>query len=147
LVLLTFLSHKMKTVITYGTFDLFHVGHLRLLERARALGDRLVVAVSSDEFNEGKGKKTIIPYADRAAIVNAIQIVDQVIPERSWEQKRDDIQRFNVDVFVMGADWEGKFDELKSLCDVVYLPRTDGISTTELKQSMAMLGQIIKELR
>lgn len=147
MVLLTFLSHKMKTVITYGTFDLFHVGHLRLLERARALGDRLVVAVSSDEFNEGKGKKTIIPYADRAAIVNAIQIVDQVIPERSWEQKRDDIQRFNVDVFVMGADWEGKFDELKSLCDVVYLPRTDGISTTELKQSMAMLGQIIKELR
>ncbi len=137
----------MKTVITYGTFDLFHVGHLRLLERARALGDRLVVAVSSDEFNEGKGKKTIIPYADRAAIVNAIQIVDQVIPERSWEQKRVDIREHNVDIFVMGADWQGKFDELKELCEVVYLPRTDGVSTTELKHSMALLNQIIQELR
>lgn len=135
----------MKTVITYGTFDLFHVGHLRLLERARAMGDRLVVAVSSDEFNECKGKKTIIPYADRAAIVAALTCVDEVIREDTWEQKADDILRFNVDLFVMGADWTGKFDELKTLCEVVYLPRTDGVSTTELKQSMAFIGQIARQ--
>ena len=132
----------MKTVITYGTFDLFHVGHLRLLERAKALGDRLVVAVSTDTFNEGKGKKTIIPYADRAEIVAAINCVDEVIPENNWEQKRNDIRDHNVTTFVMGADWEGKFDELKELCEVVYLPRTDNISTTELKRSMAIIGQI-----
>ncbi|NLG35719.1 MAG: adenylyltransferase/cytidyltransferase family protein [Lentisphaerae bacterium] len=137
----------MNTVLTYGTFDLFHIGHLRLLERARALGDRLIVAVSTDTFNEGKGKRTVIPYADRAAIVQALKIVDEVIPEESWEQKRDDIRRFNVTTFVMGDDWAGKFDDLKDACDVVYLPRTDGISTTELKQSMALLGQIIRELR
>ena len=136
----------MKTVITYGTFDLFHVGHLRLLERARSLGDRLVVAVSTDEFNAGKGKRTLIPYKDRAAIVQAIRFVDEVIPETNWAQKTDDIQRFNVTTFVMGEDWKGKFDELKEHCEVVYLPRTDGISTTELKQSMALLGQIIREL-
>lgn len=137
----------MKTVLTYGTFDLFHVGHLRLLERARALGDRLVVAVSTDRFNEGKGKRTLIPYADRAAIVKALKVVDEVIPEESWEQKRDDVRRFNVATFVMGDDWAGKFDDLKDLCEVVYLPRTEGISSTELKQSMALLGQIIRELR
>ena len=136
----------MKTVITYGTFDLFHVGHLRLLERARALGDRLVVAVSSDTFNEGKGKKTIIPYADRAAIVQALKCVDVVIPEDTWEQKVDDIREHNVDIFVMGADWEGKFDELKEFCEVVYLPRTDGVSTTELKQAMKYLSQIANQL-
>lgn len=136
----------MKTVITYGTFDLFHVGHLRLLERARALGDRLIVAVSTDEFNSGKGKRTLIPYCDRAAIVQAIRFVDEVIPETNWAQKKDDIHRFNVTTFVMGEDWKGKFDELKELCEVVYLPRTEGISTTELKQSMALLGQIIREL-
>jgi glycerol-3-phosphate cytidylyltransferase len=136
----------MKTVITYGTFDLFHIGHLRLLERARDLGDRLIVAVSSDAFNEGKGKKTIIPYADRAAIVQALKCVDLVIPENTWEQKVCDVRTHNVDVFVMGADWEGKFDELKEVCEVVYIPRTEGISTTELKQSMAFLQQIACEL-
>jgi len=135
----------MKTVITYGTFDLFHIGHLRLLERAKALGDRLVVAGSSDEFNEGKGKKTIIPYSDRAAIVQAIKCVDLVIPEHTWEQKQNDIREHNVCTFVMGADWKGKFDELKDLCEVVYLPRTDGVSSTELKQSMAMIGQIARQ--
>lgn len=135
----------MRTVITYGTFDLFHVGHLRLLERARGLGDRLVVAVSSDEFNEGKGKKTIIPYSDRAAIVQAIKCVDLVIPEHTWEQKLNDIREHNVSTFVMGDDWKGKFDELKDLCDVVYLERTDGVSSTELKQSMAMIGQIARQ--
>ncbi len=137
----------MRTVITYGTFDLFHVGHLRLLERARALGDRLVVAVSTDTFNEGKGKRTLIPYADRAAIVGALKMVDVVIPETAWEQKKEDIHRYAVNTLVMGEDWKGKFDELKPLCDVIYLPRTEGISTTELKQSMALLNQIIRELR
>lgn len=135
----------MKTVITYGTFDLFHVGHLKLLERARSYGDRLIVAVSSDEFNEGKGKKTIIPYADRASIVAALKCVDEVIREDTWEQKADDIRRFNVTTFVMGEDWKGKFDVLKELCDVIYLPRTEGISTTDLKRSMAIIGQIIRQ--
>ena len=135
----------MKTVITYGTFDLFHVGHLKLLERARALGDRLVVGVSTDAFNEGKGKRTVIPYADRAAIVRAICCVDDVIPEESWDQKRDDIRRLGVTTFVMGDDWRGKFDDLKSLCDVVYLPRTALVSTTSIKEAVALLQQIAKE--
>ncbi len=141
------MQRKMKTVITYGTFDLFHVGHLRLLERALALGDRLVVAVSTDAFNEGKGKKTIIPYADRTAIVGALRCVDLVIPENTWEQKITDIRDHHVDVFVMGADWTGKFDELKAYCEVRYLPRTDGISTTELKQSMALVAQIAQQFQ
>lgn len=135
----------MKTVITYGTFDLFHVGHLKLLERARALGDRLVVGVSTDAFNEGKGKRTAIPYADRAAIVRAIRFVDDVIPEESWEQKPDDIRRLGVTTFVMGDDWRGKFDDLKDLCDVVYLPRTSMVSTTSIKEAVALLQQIAKE--
>lgn len=135
----------MKTVITYGTFDLFHRGHLRLLERARALGDRLVVAVSTDEFNEGKGKRTVIPYADRAAIVQAIRFVDDVIPEESWAQKRDDIRRLGVTTFVMGDDWRGKFDDLKDLCEVVYLPRTSMVSTTSIKEAVAVLQQIARE--
>lgn len=125
------------TVITYGTFDLFHIGHLQLLRRARALGDRLVVAVSTDEFNAVKGKKTIIPYAHRAEIVTAIDCVDQVIPEESWAQKPNDIIRFSVSKFVMGEDWAGKFDDLRELCEVVYLPRTDGVSSTSLKQMLA----------
>ncbi len=135
----------MKTVITYGTFDLFHVGHLKLLERARALGDRLVVGVSTDAFNEGKGKRTVIPYADRAAIVRAIRCVDEVIPEESWEQKPADIRRLGVTTFVMGDDWRGKFDDLKSLCDVVYLPRTSMVSTTSIKEAVTVLQQIARE--
>lgn len=133
---------NIRTVITYGTFDLFHVGHLRLLERARALGDRLIVAVSTDAFNEAKGKKTVIAYHDRAAIVKALACVDMVIPEKYWEQKRRDIIANDVDVFVMGSDWDGKFDNLSDICDVVYLPRTDGISTTDLKQSMSCVRQV-----
>jgi glycerol-3-phosphate cytidylyltransferase len=119
--------------ITYGTFDLFHIGHLRILERTRALCDRLVVGVSTDEFNALKGKRTAVPFDDRAAIVKALRWVDEVIPETSWEQKPGDIQRLGVDVLVMGNDWAGKFDHLKAFCDVVYLPRTPGISTTELR--------------
>ena len=131
-----------KTILTYGTFDMFHIGHLKLLERLSALGDKLIVAVSTDEFNEVKGKKTIIPYEQRAAIVEAIQYVDMVIPENDWEQKVKDIKQYNVDIFAMGHDWEGKFDELKEYCDVVYLPRTEGISTTDLKQQLSKISQI-----
>lgn len=125
-----------KTVITYGTFDLFHIGHLRLLQRLKSLGDRLIVAVSTDEFNEGKGKKTMIPYEQRAEIVANIKCVDMVIPETSWEQKVTDVQKYDVDIFAIGNDWEGKFDFLKEHCDVVYLERTQGISSTQIKQTL-----------
>ncbi len=131
-----------RVVLTYGTFDMFHIGHLELLKRLKSLGDKLIVAVSTDEFNEIKGKKTIIPYAQRANIVEAIRYVDRVIPEESWEQKVTDIQKYNVDVFAMGHDWEGKFDELREYCEVVYLPRTEGISTTALKQQLNKISEI-----
>lgn len=126
----------MKKVLTYGTFDLFHIGHLNLLKRAKALGDYLIVAVSSDTFNEIKGKKCVIPDYERMAIVEAIQYVDEVIPEHSWDQKIEDVKKYDIDVFVMGDDWKGKFDFLKDYCEVVYLPRTDGISTTEIKAEL-----------
>jgi glycerol-3-phosphate cytidylyltransferase len=124
------------TVITYGTFDMFHIGHLHLLRRSKALGDRLIVGVSTDEFNKLKGKNTLIPYQQRSEIVAAIDCVDEVIPEDNWEQKISDIQRYSADIFCIGRDWEGKFDYLKQECSVVYLERTSGISTTELKQSL-----------
>lgn len=128
-----------RTVLTYGTFDLFHIGHLRLLERLANLGDRLVVGVSTDAFNEQKGKRSLIPYEDRAAIVEALGIVDAVIPEESWEQKEDDIRRLKVDIFGMGSDWKGRFDHLASLCEVVYLERTEGLSSTTIR------GQLIPQ--
>ncbi|MDO4465954.1 MAG: glycerol-3-phosphate cytidylyltransferase [Bacillota bacterium] len=123
----------MRTVITYGTFDLFHIGHLNLLRRAKELGDYLIVAVSTDDFNALKGKKCQIRDVDRMEIVKAIRYVDKVIPETDWEQKARDIKEYNVDVVVMGDDWKGKFDELREYCEVVYLPRTEGISTTQIK--------------
>lgn len=128
----------MRKVITYGTFDLFHVGHLNLLKRAKELGDYLVVAVSTDEFNEhGKNKKTLIPFPERISIISAIRYVDEVIPENDWEQKIHDIQKHKIDVFTIGDDWIGKFDYLTQYgCEVVYLPRTPGVSTTMLKGSM-----------
>jgi glycerol-3-phosphate cytidylyltransferase len=122
-----------RTVLTYGTFDLFHVGHLNLLRRARDLGDKLVVGVSTDEFNAGKSKKTVVAFEDRIAIVRSIRYVDEAFAESSWEQKSEDIQRYNVETFVMGVDWEGKFDSLSKSCRVVYLPRTEEISSTSLK--------------
>jgi len=125
-----------KTVITYGTFDLFHIGHLKLLQRLKSLGTKLVVAVSTDEFNELKGKKTIIPYEQRVEIVKNIKCVDMVIPENNWEQKIKDIKKHDVDIFAIGNDWEGKFDFLKDYCEVVYLERTDGISSTQLKKTL-----------
>lgn len=127
----------MKTVITYGTFDLFHIGHLNILKRAKELGDYLIVAVSSDEFNKIKGKKCQICDKDRMEIVKAIRYVDKVILEENWEQKRDDIKKYNVDIFVMGDDWKGKFDDLKDLCEVIYLPRTEGVSTTMIKEELS----------
>lgn len=125
-----------QTVLTYGTFDLFHIGHLRLLERLRTLGDRLIVGVSTDEFNQAKGKQSLIPYADRAAIVAAIRGVDLVIPETGWDQKERDIAAHAVDIFAMGDDWAGKFDHLSSLCQVMYFDRTAGISTTIIRGLM-----------
>lgn len=123
----------MIKVITYGTFDLFHLGHLRILQRAKELGDYLIVAVSTDEFNRTKGKSCTYPYEQRAEILKAIKYVDEVIPEKNWEQKVDDIKHNGVDIFVMGDDWQGKFDFLEEYCKVVYLPRTEGISSTEIK--------------
>lgn len=122
-----------KRVITYGTFDLLHIGHIRLLKRLAALGEELVVAVSTDEFNKLKGKKSVYSYAERAEIVASLAFVDKVIPESSWEQKVANIQDLDIDIFAIGSDWEGKFDHLKDYCEVVYLPRTEGISSSQIK--------------
>ena len=125
----------MKKVITYGTYDLLHYGHINLLRRARALGDYLIVALSTDEFNQKqKQKKCYFSYEQRKQLLEAIRYVDLVIPEENWEQKVSDVREFRVDTFVMGSDWEGKFDFLKPYCDVVYLPRTPEISTTQIKE-------------
>ena len=128
------MKNKVKTVITYGTFDLFHYGHIELLRRARLLGDKLIVGLSTDTFNNLKNKKCIFTYEKRRQILESIKFVDKIIPEDSWEQKRYDIVTNKVDIFVMGVDWTGKFDELSRFCEVNYLTRTSGISTTELKQ-------------
>ncbi|MGO2099526.1 glycerol-3-phosphate cytidylyltransferase [Vagococcus salmoninarum] len=126
----------MKKVITYGTFDLLHKGHVNILKRARALGDHLTVVLSSDEFNAIKGKKAYTSYSDRKYILEAIKYVDEVIPEMTWEQKVSDVVDNQIDVFVMGDDWEGKFDFLKEHCDVQYLARTEGVSTTKIKADL-----------
>jgi glycerol-3-phosphate cytidylyltransferase len=126
----------MKKVITYGTFDLLHWGHINILKRARELGDHLTVALSTDEFNEVKNKKTYHSYENRKVILESIRYVDQVIPETKWEQKIDDVINNHIDIFVMGDDWKGEFDFLKEYCEVVYLPRTVGISTTKIKTDL-----------
>lgn len=126
----------MKKVLTYGTYDLIHWGHIRLLKRAKELGDYLIVAVSTDEFNAVKHKEAYHSYDNRKLVLEAIRYVDEVIPENDWGQKIQDVQKHDVDVFVMGDDWEGEFDELKDYCEVVYLPRTDGISTTKIKKDL-----------
>lgn len=133
---------KPVRVMTYGTFDVLHRGHIRLLKRARALGDYLVVGLSTDEFNRGKNKVSVFSYEERKLILENLRLVDLVIPESEWEQKATDIQKYDIDVFVIGDDWEGKFDELKSICQVRYLPRTEGISTTDIKEKMAQVKQI-----
>jgi len=126
----------MRRVITYGTYDTLHHGHIRLLRRARALGDYLIVGLSTDDFNELKGKAAMFSYEDRKHDLEALRCVDLVIPEQTWEQKVTDVQLFQADVFVMGDDWEGKFDFLKDYCEVVYLSRTPSISSTQIRASM-----------
>ena len=126
----------MKRVITYGTFDLLHWGHVELLKRAKALGDYLIVALSTDEFNQIKGKKAYHSYEERKVMLEALRTVDLVIPEESWIQKRHDILEYHVDVLVMGDDWKGHFDELSDVCEVIYLPRTEGISTSKIKHDL-----------
>jgi len=134
------LKRNFTTVLTYGTFDLIHYGHLELLRRAKSLGDHLIVGLSTDEFNEKKGKICEMPFEKRKLYLESIQYVDMVISENSWEQKVTDIKKYHVDTFVMGDDWSGKFDFLKEYCEVKYLPRTEGVSTTELKSILRANG-------
>lgn len=126
----------MKRVITYGTFDILHYGHVNLLRRAKALGDYLIVVLSSDEFNKIKNKISYYTYEQRKIILESCRYVDLVVPEYNWEQKRADIQKYQADIFVMGDDWKGKFDFLRDLCEVIYLPRTPDISTSRIKEDI-----------
>ncbi len=133
----------MITVLTYGTFDLLHRGHVRILQRARAMGDRLVVGVSTDEFNITKHKQAVYPLADRMEIVAALRCVSEVFPESSWDQKPGDVAHYNAEILVVGDDWRGskEFAGLEKFCKVVYLPRTEGISTSEIKRVLARKGE------
>ena len=126
----------MKRVITYGTYDLLHYGHIELLRRAKEYGNYLIVALSTDNFNKLKDKKSYYSYEQRKMMLESIQFVDLVIPENEWEQKVKDVKEYNVDTFLMGHDWEGEFDFLKDLCEVIYLNRTEGISTTQIKKEL-----------
>lgn len=135
----------MTTIITYGTFDLFHFGHVRLLKRLRDLGDRLVVGCSTDEFNATKGKKTIIPFDQRQEVLASCRYVDAVFPETRWDQKRDDIVAQKADIFAMGDDWAGRFDDLQDIVRVIYLPRTAEISSTDVKKALS--ARMESELR
>lgn len=137
----------MKRVITYGTFDLLHYGHINLLRRARSLGDYLIVVLSTDEFNwNEKNKKCYFSYEQRKKLLEAIRYVDLVIPEETWEQKKSDIHKYDVDIFTMGDDWKGEFDFLKNEgVEVVYLPRTPEISTTQIKKDLNRNNQILEK--
>ncbi|MBN6885263.1 glycerol-3-phosphate cytidylyltransferase [Cytobacillus horneckiae] len=126
----------MKKVLTYGTFDLLHIGHINLLKRAKSLGDYLVVGISTDQFNEEKQKESYHSFENRKLILESIKFVDEVIPENGWDQKIQDVLNHNIDIFVMGDDWKGHFDFLKDYCEVVYLPRTIGISTSKIKTDL-----------
>lgn len=130
----------MKRILTYGTFDLLHYGHIRILKRAKELGDYLVVALSTDEFNAIKGKKAYHSYETRKKMLEAIRYVDLVIPENNWEQKLQDVKDYKIDVVVMGDDWAGsdKFDYLKEYCEIAYLERTPGISTSQIKNDLGL---------
>ena len=125
-----------KKIITYGTFDLLHIGHINILKQAKTLGDHLIVGISTDKFNNIKHKDAFYSYEDRKAILESIVYVDEVIPEENWEQKINDIKKNNIDIFVIGDDWKGEFDFLKEHCEVVYLPRTQGISTSSIKSTL-----------
>jgi len=128
----------MKRILTYGTFDLLHYGHINLVRRAKDLGDYLIVGISTDEFNALKGKESYFKFEERKMLLESIRYVDLVISENTWEQKVEDIIKYEIDVFVMGDDWEGKFDFLKEYCEVVYLPRTEDISTTQIKSELSL---------
>lgn len=130
---------ESKIVITYGTFDLFHIGHVRLLKRLRNLGDKLIVGLSSDEFNAIKGKKSFFSYEERKEILLSCKYVDDVFPEYNWEQKVLDIKKYNASIFGMGNDWFGKFDNLNKYCKVIYLDRTEDISTTDIKNNLSRI--------
>ena len=129
----------LKRVLTYGTFDLLHYGHIRLLRRAAALGDYLVVALSTDEFNAEKGKESFYSFETRKEMLEAVRYVDLVIPESNWTQKLDDVREYHIDTVVMGADWAGspRFECLRGLCELVYLERTPDISTTQVKDALS----------
>jgi glycerol-3-phosphate cytidylyltransferase len=129
-------ASQERIVLTYGTFDLFHPGHVQLLRRAKELGSKLVVGLSTDEFNAKKGKRSVMRYEDRKTVLEACRYVDAVFPEQDWQQKLDDAKRLGANVFVMGDDWAGKFDFMNSACNVVYLARTEGVSTTQIKASV-----------
>ena len=128
----------MKKILTYGTFDVLHKGHINILKRAKERGDYLIVGISTDEFNAIKGKKSYYDYETRKQMLEAIRYVDEVIPEFDWNQKPDDIIKYGADELVMGSDWEGneKFEALREYCDVHYLPRTEGISSTQVKNEL-----------
>lgn len=128
----------MKRVITYGTYDLIHYGHVRLLKRARDLGDYLIVGLATDDFNKVKDKKAYHNYHKRKEMLEAIRYVDLVVEEANWEQKINDVVKYKIDIFVIGDDWEGKFDFLKAYCEVIYLKRTDDISTTKIKEDLKL---------
>ena len=129
----------MKRVITYGTFDLLHYGHINLLRRAKKYGDYLIVALSTDEFNHEKGKKSYFSYQKRKSLLEAIRYVDLVIPEHNWTQKINDMHEYHINTFIMGDDWKGKFDFLKQEgVDVIYLPRTPEISTSKIKKDLKL---------
>lgn len=132
----------MKRVLTYGTFDLLHYGHINLLQRAKQYGDYLIVALSTDEFNRGKGKTCYFSYEKRKQLLEAVRYVDLVIPEENWEQKANDVREYHIDTVVMGGDWEGseRFEYLRDLCDLVYLPRTPEVSTTKIKTDLGIDG-------
>ena len=134
----------MKRILTYGTFDLLHYGHIRILKRAKELGDYLVVALSTDEFNSIKGKKAYHSYETRKKMLEAIRYVDLVIPENNWEQKVQDIKDYKIDVVVMGSDWadSDKFDYLKEHCELIFLERTPGVSTTQIKNDLQLQDAI-----
>ena len=137
----------MKRILTYGTYDLLHYGHIRLLKRAKALGDYLIVALSTDEFNELKGKKAYHSYEERKEMLEAIRYVDLVIPEDNWEQKINDVKEYKVDIVVMGSDWAGsnRFEYLNDYCEVIYLDRTEGVSTTKIKEDLKDLPYDVKK--
>ena len=138
----------MKVIISYGTYDLFHYGHVQILKRMKHMGDKLVIGCSTDSFNSSKGKKSFFSYKERYEILSSCKYVDHVFPEVSWDQKVDDINKYKADIFVIGDDWTGKFDfiETETNCSVVYLPRTLGISTTNIKNALAVISQEKKDI-